>query len=112
MMMRRPRQKDQKHLEFVRQLPCVICGDDCTVEAAHVRYHDEAHGKRQCGMGEKPDDKWALPLCGQCHREQHAISERVWWLQQSRDPIKLAMAIYLNTGDHMTCTRIAREGGR
>ena len=26
-----------------------------------------AHGKRESGKGEKPDDRWAVPLCAGCH---------------------------------------------
>jgi hypothetical protein len=34
---RSPRQHDNKRLEFIRSLPCCICADDTTTEAAHIR---------------------------------------------------------------------------
>lgn len=88
-MQRQPRVKDEKHLKFLRSLPCVICGNPIETEAAHIRFACEEAGKRMVGKGEKPDDKWALPLCGKHHREQHKMNERAWWESKGIDPIKL-----------------------
>ena len=48
---RRPREHDDKHLAFIRTLPCVITGKR-PVEAAHVRYADLAYGKRETAQAE------------------------------------------------------------
>ena len=100
---REPREKDEKYLKRVRQLPCLVCGDDTTTEAAHIRYADRTVCKRQTGMAEKSDDKYAVPLCGECHREQHMGNEFEWWQEQGVDPVKTALALYVNRDDPETC---------
>jgi hypothetical protein len=90
---REPRQYDQGHLQFIRSQPCCICGDNVSVEAAHLRVGSINDDKPHTGMGEKPSDsKWVLPLCGRHHREQHAAgSEMAWWSSYGIDPFALAM---------------------
>jgi hypothetical protein len=56
--------KSTAYLKFIRQLPCCACGGTRNVEAMHV-------GPR--GLGQKVDDKNALPGCRPCHRELHEI---------------------------------------
>jgi Protein of unknown function (DUF968) len=99
------RVKSPNYLDFIRSLPCVICGDNTTVEAAHIRFGDRRAAKRPTGMGEKPDDRWALPLCGKHHRKQHEIGERLFWYL-SGDPIFVAMALQLNTGNRDAAEQI------
>ncbi len=90
---REPRQKDNKHLDFIRSLPCCICGGINT-EAAHIRVGSINHGKRETGMSEKPSDKWTVPLCNEHHREQHdAGNELVWWASKGIDPFMLALTL-------------------
>lgn len=96
---RQPREKSNAYLDFIRGLPCVICGDDTTVEAAHVAFGDRRAGKRETGAGEKSSDRWALPLCGKHHREQHAGSEREFWKLHGIDPIFVALALHSVAGD-------------
>jgi len=91
---RQPRIKDALYLHVIRLLPCVICMDDTTVEAAHVRAASPKHGKRACGGGERPDDAFALPLCGKHHREQHGTNEMIWWSQQGIDPHQLCLDLW------------------
>ena len=98
-MQRRPREKNDSHLKFIRSLPCLICDDGTTVEAAHVRYGDRSVKKPQTGIGTKPDDKYTVPLCGKHHREQHMEGERLWWSQWGIDPVKVALALYAESGD-------------
>lgn len=89
---REPRQRDNKHLEFIRSLPCAICGGINT-EAAHIRTASLAHGKSHTGMQEKPSDKWAVPLCNEHHREQHGMNELAFWKRYGIDPFVLAMTL-------------------
>lgn len=107
---RQPRVKDEKHLSFIRQLPCVSCLEPNMTEAAHVRYGDSRYGKRATGMSEKPDDRWTVPLCGHCHRTgsnaQHTANERFWWSEQGIDPLSVAMALYDVSGDVEAGTNI------
>lgn len=86
------RQRDEQYLDWIRQQPCCICGDDVTVEAAHLRVGSINDDKSPTGMGEKSSDKWALPLCGRHHREQHAAgNEMAWWSSYGINPMALAM---------------------
>jgi hypothetical protein len=88
---RDPRQHDDGYLAYIRQQRCCICGDNLTVEAAHLRIGSINDGKRNTGMAEKSSDKWALPLCVTHHREQHTMNEREFWASYGIDPFALAM---------------------
>ena len=107
-MIRRPRQKNDKHLDFIRGLPCAVCLNPTETEAAHVRYPDLRFGKRPTGKAEKPDDAFTVPLCGAHHREQHQQAERAWWDGYQIDPLMLALALYKVSGDHEAGERIVR----
>jgi hypothetical protein len=99
-MIRQPRQHSEKHLAFIRQLPCLCCGDNTSTEAAHIRFSSLQAGKRQVGKGERPDDKWTVPLCGSHHRTQHQDNERAFWANHQVDPIFIALALWGATGNH------------
>ena len=72
---RSTRFRSQAHLAHVRKHACVNCGLVANIEAAHVRIGSGA------GIGFKPDDYRAVPLCGGdgCHRDQHQRGERTFW---------------------------------
>lgn len=106
-MFRQPRQHDEKHLARVRQWPCLVCLNDIETEAAHIRYADECRGKRWCGKSEKPDDRWTVPMCGNCHRRQHTMNEREFWELAGIDPLDIAAQLYA-APDHETGERIIR----
>lgn len=57
------RWKSEKYLKFIREQPCIICGQ--RAEPHHVRMNSNA------GTGIKPDDTWSLPLCRLHHAELH-----------------------------------------
>jgi len=96
---KRERERDHIYLRHLRSLPCCICGDNISVEAAHLRIGSIGDGKRDTGTGEKPSDKWALPLCGRHHREQHSMNELVFWTRYGIDPFALAMHYHANRDD-------------
>ncbi len=100
MMFRRPRVKNEAHLQFIRSLFCVICGDNTSVEAAHLRAGNMDYGKRETGLGEKPSDMWVLPVCSKHHRDQHKGCERSWWHNRGIDPWRLALSLFAASGDH------------
>jgi hypothetical protein len=101
MKFRDPRKHDKGHLDFIRGLPCAICGDDTTVEAAHVRMMDPSIGKPMTGIGTKPHDKFTVPLCGEHHRRQHEVGdEELFWAGERMDPVKLSLALYSVSGDY------------
>lgn len=107
--MRRPRRKDEKHLAWIRTLPCVICGNDIQTEAAHVRMKNMRYAKTEAGVGAKPGDHWTLPLCGVHHREQHERGENVFWLDHRKDPFTIALALWAETGDDKAATIIIQN---
>ena len=68
-----PREKRVRcpsHLKWVRGFHCAVEGClNLPVEAAHVRRGTDG------GMGMKPSDFWAIPLCQTHHRQQHFLGE-------------------------------------
>jgi hypothetical protein len=58
---RQPRVKDSAYLNWIRRLPCVICGAPRS-EAAHVRSgYLPAKGWEPTGAGQKPHDWRTFP---------------------------------------------------
>ncbi len=99
MSQRQPRLVDDGYLAFLRLLPCTACGKPAPSDAAHIRFGSVLYGKRMVGMGEKPDDKWAVPLCRACHTDQHAHNEFEWWMDHFRaNPLEIAKVLYASYG--------------
>lgn len=94
---RQPRIADKPFLDFVRRQKCCVCGR-WPAEAAHVRMACPERGKRETGKGERPSDRWAVPLCSGCHREdrdaQHGGGERRFWERVGADPFAVAERLY------------------
>ena len=65
--------RSQRHLSHIRGHACVVCDASAPIEAAHVRIGSGA------GMGQKPHDYYAVPLCKPCHQRQHTVGERTFW---------------------------------
>ena len=100
-MQRKPRDKDEAHMKFVRSLPCLLCGDNTSTECAHIRMADRSVAKPVTGIAMKCDDRFTVPLCGAHHRQQHEHgNEHHWWTLAGIDPIKAALAIYSVSGDY------------
>lgn len=95
---REPRVECPAFLAFVRRRPCCACGAPAPSQAAHVRLGEPRIGKRNTGIGEKPSDRWCVPLCADCHLDspnaQHRVGERVFWVGVGLNPFKLAMTLY------------------
>jgi putative HNHc nuclease len=66
--------RDPKYLAAIRRLPCLVCRA-APCDAAHVRIGSHT------GMGQKPSDRRAVPLCHRHHRQQHSIGERSFWYE-------------------------------
>lgn len=109
----RGRQRDAKHLAFIRTLPCLVSGSNFNVEAAHIRYSDAAWKKFNPGVGQKPHDYWTVPLSAEEHRlgrlAQHNGNEREFWERHGIDPLPIARALYDVTGDYEAGLKIIRE---
>lgn len=96
---RQPREEDEKHRRFIASCQCVICGAS-DVQAAHIKFADLSVDKPFTGLT-KSDDKYTVPLCCNHHAAQHAWGdERGWWAKYEIDPVKLALALYIVSGDH------------
>jgi hypothetical protein len=108
MRQRQPRIKNSGHLDYIRGLPCCICLNDIETQAAHLRMADLRAGKPFTGMGQKSDDKYTVPLCGLHHRDQHDNNEEAWWITHGIDAVKLALALWANSGDHEVGESIIR----
>ena len=89
--------RSEKHLAFIRSLPCLVCGDDQTIDACHVRYSDSAYGKVNSGIGAKPGDEWTVPMCRHHHTCQHSGSETGFWRGIGLDPCRDSPKTCLNT---------------
>lgn len=100
------RRRDEKHLDFIRSLPCVICRNNIETEACHIRFSDARIGKLNPGVGARPHDFFTVPLCGKHHREQHQGSEPKFWQSHNIDPILLALMLYAISGDSEEAERI------
>lgn len=91
---RQPRKRNTAHLVFVASKRCCVC-NSWPVEVAHIRMASAEHDKPITGMGQKPDDRWVVPLCPTCHRKQHSMSEYVYWFtHEDIDPFKIAMDLW------------------
>jgi hypothetical protein len=92
---------DAQHLDFIRSLPCLICGRPA--EAAHIRIASHAHGKPETGKSQKPSGRWCIPLCPGHHRlgndSQHVIGERNFWPQHDIDPFTIAALLFVASGN-------------
>ena len=77
-----------QHLAFVRQLPCVACGRAAPSEAAHVRTGTDS------GVAIKPPDRYAVPLCADCHAKQHRVGELSFWSALRIDPVSVSLRLW------------------
>lgn len=75
---RASRWRSQAHCNHVRGFACANCWSTAGIEVAHLRNGSGA------GIGQKPDDWNTIPLCGDCHREQHTVGEKTFW--KGKDP--------------------------
>jgi len=82
-----------QHLAFLRQLPCVACGKAAPSEAAHVRTGTDG------GVGMKPGDRYAVPLCTTCHARQHRMGELTFWSVLRIDPLNVAWRLWTVSAD-------------
>jgi hypothetical protein len=110
---RDPRQRDDLHLAYIRNLPCCICGSSRDVEAAHLRMRLPEIGK-DTGLGEKPHDSFVTPLCAYHHRTgilaQHKISEdRFWFELHGRNPFEICARLWIESGGAARATERAQN---
>ena len=95
---REPRVEDKAFLAFVRRQRCCVCGATPPVQAAHIRMGNLTRGKRPTGIGERPSDKFSVPLCVDCHLDGpealHKLGEERFWQRVGMNPFVFAAALY------------------
>ena len=81
--------RNPQYLAWLREQPCSI-GGTCAgqVQACHVRRGTDG------GMGLKPSDHYALPMCSQHHAEQHMSGEVTFERRHSVAMKELAAAYF------------------
>lgn len=99
---REPRERDEKHLAFIRTQPCCLPFCKREAEPAHLRMDNLAIGKELTGKGEKPGDRYTVPLCPYHHRIgvdcQHNSNEREWWARTGLNPFQIAASLWIESG--------------
>lgn len=99
---RDPREEDSKHLAFIRTQPCCLPFCKREAEPAHLRMNNLAIGKELTGKGEKPHDKFCVPLCPYHHRTgidcQHNSNEKAWWARTGLNPWAIAASLWIESG--------------
>jgi len=94
--------RSDKYLVFIREHPCLVCGNPRTVA------HHEGLGKNI--MGGKPPDSHAVPLCSACHSEYHNGGPAGFWARDVRMEIIGLLTEYLQDGDQDGQNRQAQAG--
>jgi hypothetical protein len=51
------------------------------------------------GVGIKPGDRYAVPLCSACHARQHRIGELTFWSALRIDPLNVALRLWTVSSD-------------
>ena len=98
-MQRQPRRHDGKHLRFISERPCLICGRTPS-DPHHIKMADWRVCKPQSSnIGMKADDRFVLPLCRDHHEELHSTPERTFYAKYSVDAILLSLALYSVSGN-------------
>jgi hypothetical protein len=99
------------HLAHIRRLPCLLCWID---ENKIVGPSDPHHLKSgpaasERGAGMRATDKWAVPLCRQCHEDVEptaTVEQRRFKMSGIDEPWEVAAALWRVTGDRDRMTNI------
>jgi hypothetical protein len=63
------------------------------IGARHVRTGTDG------GVGMKPGDRHAVPLCTACHAKQHRLGELTFWSALHIDPLNVALRLWAISAD-------------
>jgi len=99
---------DEKHLAFVRSLPCLAEGLACN--QGIVAHHLLSIPNNSRGGALKADDSWVLPLCHRHHARLHETGERKFldWHGIAYPPA-LAALLFVLSGNETACLRVIEE---
>lgn len=103
----------KKHLKFIDELPCVICGGWAThhhllrVSKEYLTPMEGQEGLmfpkvKSKGMGTKSDDRFCLPVCHKHHAEAHRYGNDKAYFQHHgiEKPEAFALALWRISGDN------------
>ena len=97
-----------KHLEFVRSLPCCVCGRfrEGKSEAHHLLRVDQLPK----GTGRKNHDRWTIPLCWIAHYGLHGKGdEEAYLAEHGIDGRALAQALWKISPDYDAGLRVVER---
>jgi Putative HNHc nuclease len=107
-MQRRPRRENKKHLRWIAERACLVCGSS-PCDAAHIKHADSRVCKPlSSNIGMKADDRFTIPLCRRHHEECHQLGEKDFFLKYACDPILIALALYSVSGDDQEGDHLVR----
>lgn len=95
--------RDDRHLRFIRTLPCCVTGRRDYVQAAHIRLSTDG------ALGRKPSDCFVVPLSAEMHGHQHQVGENKFWKGRVDDAISLALSLFEFTGNEVECHRLIQK---
>jgi len=85
------RYRNRKHLRFVAEQPCLLCGRQPS-DAHHLRFAQPR------ALGRKSSDEFTVPLCRAHHSAVHRVGdERAWWKAAGIDPTPIAGELWSHT---------------
>ncbi len=88
------RLRDQGHLRYVAQQPCLVCGR-APSQAHHLRFAQPR------AMARKVSDEFTVPLCAIHHHELHMRgNELAWWIDRNVDPLPIAADLWRSNRSH------------
>jgi hypothetical protein len=100
------------YLTKIRALPCCVCGEPPRSHAHHLK----CTGER--GIGMKSSNKWAVPLCHECHmygvERVGSTKEAAWFLEKGIYCLDLAASLHANSHsvEAMAKVLIAHKGDK
>lgn len=83
---RSDRWKSQTHCTFLRKFACSACHSESGIEVSHIRIGTDG------GLGRKPSDYYAIPLCKDYHTALHTDGEATFYRTAKIDAHALAEA--------------------
>jgi hypothetical protein len=93
------------YLAKIRKLPCCVCDEPAPSEAHHLKSADPNRGK-----GTKPPNKWAIPLCHECHlhgvEKAGSRNEAAWFRERGILCLDLAAALHINSHSHEAMLKV------
>lgn len=103
----------QKHLKFIDDLPCIVCGRQGETTHHHLLRVSREYltptksteglmfpKVKSKGMGTKSDDRFCLPVCPRCHAEAHRMgNDKKYFIEKGvQNPEKFALSLWKLSG--------------